>query len=158
MTPDGELLVANTGGGQILRFSADGRKLGEIGQVGSEPGQFSEPTDAVQSPKGDMYVLDARNSRIQHLSLSGSVLKTWSIAGVENARDSGHIALDKHGRLFLSAPSTHEVVVYDADGQTVARIAQSDIDAAPAGIFVDNADNLYITYPDGDVVRKYSLQ
>src|SRR5205807_10203391 len=98
--------------------------------------------------------LQRHNSRIEHLSGIGGLLNEWSIPAGDT-RDSGHLALDRYGRLFVTSPTTGQVLVFSAQGHLLATWSLTSQPDAPTGIFVDSQDNLYFTYPKSGTVRKY---
>lgn len=63
--PNGRLLVTDTGHDRIVVFSIDGSFLQEFGVPGNGPGSFRDPRDLVYDGRGNLYILDSGNSRIQ---------------------------------------------------------------------------------------------
>src|SRR6185295_17843254 len=53
----------------VQQFAADGRYLGRVGGEGSESGQFRLPHGVAVDSQQNLYVADARNSRIQKLAI-----------------------------------------------------------------------------------------
>ena len=113
---DGNLYVADTGGGRIVKFSPDGTVVAKMGGRGSGPGQFSEPTDVVVDSGGQIYVADAGNRRIVRLDAAGGYVSEWGIPQ-SVAHDAVHLALDNLGRLFVTDPEGGRLLVYDTAGR-----------------------------------------
>jgi sugar lactone lactonase YvrE len=55
---------------RVQAFTTDGKFLLSLGGSGSEPGQFSAPHAMVFDSKGYLYVVDARNQRIEKFEVS----------------------------------------------------------------------------------------
>lgn len=157
IAPNGDILVADTGFGLIHRFSSDGTRAATVGGPGSGPGQFKEPTDVVAGKLGDLYVFDASNSRIQHLGLDGSPLSQVEVSKVE-ARESGHLALDPNGRLFVTDPVKSQLLIYDEKGALAATWPFTSDPGSPVGVYVDKDSNVYLTFPQTSKVIKYRLR
>ena len=59
-------------GGRIQQFTNDGRSLRGFGEdQGTEPGQFLAPHGLAIDRRGDLYVVDAYNHRIQKFDVGG---------------------------------------------------------------------------------------
>lgn len=155
IAPNGDFLVAVTGSNNVVRLSPKGERLAEIGKSGQGADEFDEPTDAVVTNNGEMYVFDGRNRRIQHLAANGSLINEWGTEEVA-ARDSGHLALDKQGRLFVTAPLEKELLAMNPKGEIIGKWSQADV-GGPTGITIDSQNNLYMAYPQVNIVRKFRL-
>ena len=79
--PDNTLWVADAVNHRLLRFSLDGKLLGQIGSAGKEPGQFRYPYDTAMMPDGTLIVAEYGNSRLQQVTRDGKSLRTWGQAG-----------------------------------------------------------------------------
>jgi DNA-binding beta-propeller fold protein YncE len=153
---NGEILVADTGGQKIVRASAaQGNIVGEFGHPPESSGDVCEPVDVVASSNGETFLFDARNDRIQHFTADGTLDKQWAVTGKIAARDSGHLALDQHDRLYFAVPSKKEINVFNKAGEILATWPQESGES-PVGLFVDK-ENMYVTYPESGVVRKFKL-
>jgi sugar lactone lactonase YvrE len=78
--PNGDFYVGDGyGSSHILRYSLDGKFLGEVGKPGQGDGEFQTPHGLWVDPRGKTPVLavaDRGNRRIQTFTLDGSHLKT----------------------------------------------------------------------------------
>lgn len=157
LAPNGEILIADTGGQRLVRINpADGTVVSAYGQPGEETADGPEPVDVVMRANGESYAYDARNNRIQRFGADGGVLSQWAVTGDIAARDGGHLALDRHDRLFYAVPAAGEITVYNSEGAILGTWPQTDA-AKPTGVFADAQDNLYVTFPELGVVKKYKL-
>jgi secreted PhoX family phosphatase len=79
----GEVYVTDGEGSndRVVKFSADGRYLGEWGTLGSGPGQFDNPHDVAIDSRGRVLVADRGNSRIQIFDADGRFLDEWGNFG-----------------------------------------------------------------------------
>ena len=68
--PNGELIVTDGyGNDRVMRFTAQGKYLGEFGARGNGPGQFQLPHNAVVDAKGLIYITDRDNQRVEVFDL-----------------------------------------------------------------------------------------
>lgn len=75
---DGCIFVSDGyGNARIAKFSAEGMFLQQWGSRGIENGEFKLPHAIAMDPKGDLFVADRENSRIQMFDCSGNHLETW---------------------------------------------------------------------------------
>ena len=68
LTPDQKLYVADgnpDGPHRILKLDLDGKILGGFGSTGAEPGQFNVPHSLAIDRRGNMYVAEVENKRVQ---------------------------------------------------------------------------------------------
>ena len=73
----GNIYVLEAGKDRIQKFTNNGTFLLEWGDIGSDLGQFSNPT-GVSADSGNVYVADSRNDRIQKYTGDGKLLKLWT--------------------------------------------------------------------------------
>ncbi len=90
-------ILADTGSHRILLVGPDGHNVGSWGSSGSAEGQYKGPMDVASDGKGNYFVADSDNERVQWLDQDGKVLKVFKYkAGV------AAVAVDKEGRFFVS--------------------------------------------------------
>jgi sugar lactone lactonase YvrE len=57
-----------------------------LGKSGSGPGEFNAPGGVAVAPRGDLFVADFYNHRIQHLKADGSFVRQWGTTGKTGIR------------------------------------------------------------------------
>ncbi len=65
IAPDGSIYLANGHAGQILKLDPDGKILGMTGKQGKAVGQFGEAHFIALGSRGEIYVADTLNWRVQ---------------------------------------------------------------------------------------------
>jgi DNA-binding beta-propeller fold protein YncE len=79
ITPTGDVFVSDGyGNARIVHFDKTGKYLGEWGELGSGPGQFSIPHAIALDSKGQLYVADRNNVRVQVFDQKGKLLNEWT--------------------------------------------------------------------------------
>jgi len=128
LAPDGSIYVADTGNSRIVRFDANGNILTTWGsrtpdgQSPPAPGTFVEPWGVALDARGNVYVADTWNHRVQKFDENGKFLLEWgSSAGTGGGPDRfwgpRGIAAGADGRVYLTDTGNKRVVVFDANGK-----------------------------------------
>ncbi len=101
--PDGAIYVSQghgKGESRVLKFDADGNFLKTWGGEGANPGQFKQPHAIVADAKGQLYVADRSNQRIQVFDADGNFVRETKHPGTPCGlcltRDGRHLML-AHG-------------------------------------------------------------
>jgi sugar lactone lactonase YvrE len=126
-TPGGELLIANTGKGRIVRLSAEGAVLGGFGERGHDAGQLWDVTST--AVLGDsVYVADPANARIAVFGLGGERRGEWPIAEwrTPSWRWAHVVADPERRRLYVSVPAESEVLILGPYGRRVGTVPAKD--------------------------------
>jgi DNA-binding beta-propeller fold protein YncE len=80
--PDGSFYVSDGyGNSRVVKFTKDGKYVSAWGSKGSGQGQFNLPHSVAVDAKGQVYVADRENNRIQIFDGNGKFLKQWTHLG-----------------------------------------------------------------------------
>jgi DNA-binding beta-propeller fold protein YncE len=97
VAPSGDIFVTDgheiDSNNRVVKFTADGKYVGEWGHSGSAPGEFLVPHAISLDSRGRVFVADRDNNRVQIFDQNGTFLDQWTQFG----RPSG---------LFISADDT----------------------------------------------------
>ena len=122
---DGRQYVAVSAGAQVLKFSPTGKllmRLGTAGVYGKDGAHFSQPSDVITAPNGDIFVAEGHssrntsNARVFKFDKSGKLLKTWGSWGKGATElDQPHaLAFDSKGRLFVGDRGNDRILRFPA--------------------------------------------
>lgn len=93
-------------------------KEGCCGHVsGGGRGEFDRPKDVVTDRRGNLYVLDYGNARVQKFDRLGRFLGVVGARGGHRPRSPESIAVDKEGSLYVLDSGTATVEKFGADGE-----------------------------------------
>ncbi len=144
--------VANGRGGQVFKFSPDGKlllTLGKAGVAGGSPDAFTEPNAVIVARDGSIYVADGHtpdkgNARIAKFDASGKFLLDFGSHGHGPGQvEVPHgLALDSSGRVFVADRWNNRVSIFSPTGRFITAWTQF---GRPSGIFIDARDRLYST-------------
>jgi DNA-binding beta-propeller fold protein YncE len=163
ISPSGELYIADGyGNARVHRFSSEGQWIASWGEPGAGPGQFRVPHGIAIDARGNVYVADRENSRIQIFSPGGDFITQWS--GV--ARPC-QVTIDTKQNVFVAElgyrsgmfagnepppgnPTGGRVSIYNLRGELQARWGGGDNPCAagdfyaPHDICVDRFGDVYV--------------
>lgn len=150
VAPSGELYVTDGyRNSRVHRFSADGRLIDSWGSPGKHaPGEFHLPHSLWIDERGEVYVCDRENNRIQVFSPSGKYLTHWD--DIQRPTD---IYMDAQDRVYISDLKP-TVTIMDKKGTVIARWDSP----MGHGLWVDPEGDIYLADVMGKRITKYVRQ
>lgn len=131
----------------VIIMDNRGRPIGKIGKRGGgdQPGEFRLPTQVVVVG-GELFVLDAGNTRIQILDAAGHFRRAIKLASAENRTG---LAVDNQGNIYVSDPVVNQIQVYRHEGQPLYTFdlrttITGENFSQPSGMWVDAGSCLYV--------------
>lgn len=149
--PQGKrIYVSDTAAHDIKVFDDDGRHLDTIGRRGAGKGEFNFPTYLAFS-RGELYVTDSMNSRIQVLSEGGAAVRLQfgerGISIGNLVRPKG-VAVDGEGNIYVVESYYDYLLVFNRRGELLLAIGGSGPGIGkfdlPVGVWTDNKDRVFV--------------
>ena len=108
---NGDILVADTHYGRVVRFSADGKLRGFIGEK-----VLTYPLDVDEGPGGELYVCEygGETDRVAVFSNGGELLRSWT-----GFRRPSGLALARE-KVYVADAANHAVKVFDLEGSLLS--------------------------------------
>ncbi len=155
--PDGSVYVADTGNSRVVRLDSHGELLATWGsrtpdgQLPPEAGTFLEPWGVAVDNKGNVYVADTWNHRIQKFSADGQFLLQWGSSGtVDEGPDRfwgpRGVAVSPDGRVYVTDTGNKRVAVFSSTGEFLFQFG-TDGDGAldePVGVVLGRDGQVYV--------------
>ncbi|MDO8615317.1 MAG: NHL repeat-containing protein [Dehalococcoidia bacterium] len=157
---DGNVWVADTGTGRVVKYGPDGSLIQPFGGMGSGPGQFKELTSIEIAPGGDIFVADSGNRRVQRFDAGFNFVAEYAVPGwlYVDSVAKPYIALLPDGGLIVSDPTQNKLFRLDAQGKPIATLdAEGTALAIPRGVAFDSRGFLYVAEAEPDQVRRLQL-
>jgi DNA-binding beta-propeller fold protein YncE len=141
----GEVLVADSELGRVIRLAPDGTPLGEIGA-----GELQRPTGIARDAKrGRIFVADTRAHDVKVFDDDGRLLAVWGRSG----EGAGELSYPTHvswsnGLLLVADTMNARVQGFDGDGRPTLSIGERGLYVGnlvrPKGVAVDDEGNVYV--------------
>jgi DNA-binding beta-propeller fold protein YncE len=145
ISPKGEIYVSDGyGNARIHKFNADGQLLFSWGEPGGKPGQFRLPHSVRIDKRGQAWVVDRENHRIQIFDAEGKFLSQWT----DFIRPTD-LCIDKDDLVYVSE-LCNRVGVFSIDGKLLARwentgkTKEEALFISPHAIAVDSHGDIYV--------------
>src|SRR5919109_2007167 len=156
------IYVVDTGNNRIEKFSSNfsgnfsanspnGTYLAEWGKHGVEPdSRFNAPEGIAVDRRGNVYVVDTGNNRIQKFSANGSFIGKFGSLGTNDASFDAPegIALDQQGNVYVVDTGNNRIQKFSANGTFLGKFGSfgpgEDQFKYPSGVAVDSQGNIFI--------------
>jgi len=128
------------------------------GGEGSGPGEYKEPRGIALDPKGNIYVADFRNYRIQKFDAKGYFVTSWGEEGdyPGQFKDPCGVAADGKGRVYVADTFNHRVQVFDETGKLLFVFEGGFF--APHDIRIDGKGRIWVTDSGNGMVKIFSKE
>lgn len=150
--------VNRTYGTRIEKYSRYGEFISQWGaEAGSGDGQLQRPSAIAVDAKGNIYITEIANGRVQKFDSSGRSLTKWgALGGASNEGDglfrggARSVAIDKTGNICVL--DYNSVQKFTPAGEFLARWKTPGEQARR--LAVDSHSNVYVTYENSHAVIK----
>lgn len=136
----------------IKVFDSGGSFVKQFGSRGSAPGQFGGgAAKLVLDGKGQLYVADADNDRVQVFDTNGTYLRLYDGTGPGGEAFAGlsSVAIDANGDLLISEIGSDRIQKIDTNGRWIATFDSSDIKNGtmfyPTDLVAADDGHVYVT-------------
>ncbi|MDI6713123.1 MAG: hypothetical protein QMD96_07790 [Anaerosomatales bacterium] len=151
--PDGKVYVCDVGQTRehrVLVFEQDGTEVLRFGRtvqavrMQESPGAFYYPNSVVVGPKGELFVSDGNNRRVQVFDKDGKFLRLIATSGTPRG-----MVIDKDQRLLVVDPLAHAIDAYDLQGTRIVSFGGPGVGPGqfqyPNDIALDKRGRMFIT-------------
>jgi DNA-binding beta-propeller fold protein YncE len=131
------------------------------GVCGSGNGQFNQPHGVAVDSRGNVYVADRDNHRIQKFDSSGGFLTKWGGYGSGNGQFNrpAYVAVDSSGNVYVTDAENHRVQKFDSNGGYLTQWGGygggNGQFLNPYGVAVDSSGNVYVADWGNHRVQKF---
>ncbi len=97
-----------------------------------QPWYFSWPTDVAVDKKGNVYIADSANYRIQKFTAEGAFITMWGSYGANEGQfiEINKIALDQDGNLYVTDSGAYRVQKFSTNGDFITAWGEYGYDDA----------------------------
>ena len=133
-----------------------------MGKKGNKEGEFNLPHAIDMDEKGNVYVADRENNRVQVFTSTGKFIDQWSDKSfgkissvVFNKEKKSFLAVDYR----VSSSDTivgSDIILFDASGKFITKFGEKEsIKCWYHNVVVDNQENIYVTDIAGNRIQKF---
>ncbi len=141
-----KIAVFDSGSFKLLTYFGSASKEGK-----KDNGTFYAPTNVALDRKGNLYIADTWNFRVQVLDPNGKFLRAFGAQGDrpgEFIRPKG-IAVDSEGHIYVADAEFNNFQILQPDGTPLLAVGSLGVDpgqfALVAGLHNDATDRIYTT-------------
>jgi DNA-binding beta-propeller fold protein YncE len=118
----------------------------EWGTAGSGPGQVLEPRGLASDSKGNLYLADTKNSRVQVYDGEGKFVRDFGSKGPADGQfnEPCGLGLDAQGDVWVADTWNQRIVHLTADGKFVANVVDSEKGFFGPRAVVVSKDRVYV--------------
>ena len=124
-------------------------------------GEFSGPFDLAVDARGNVFVADTYNHRIQKFDTNGTFITAWGSKGTGDGEFSGPggVWVDTLGYVFVADTQNNRMQKFDNNGRFItswASLGEGDGELfGPSAVTVDTSGNVYIADAKNYRVQKF---
>lgn len=147
ISPDDEIYTIDTIDHTVRRFSLDGELLqtfGTVDQPGTPGTPFNQPTRAVISASGEMYVSDGYGqSRVHRMTTEGNVIVSWGAPGTGPGEFNlpHDVTVDQYDRVYILDRGNLRCQISNNDGEFLTEWTNL---GSPNDLFIDSDNMVHI--------------
>lgn len=154
---EGNIYVADTGNGRIMKYNAQGEFQAVAGGFTSPEITFNQPWSIAVADDGSVFVADTWNHRILKLGADLKLVDEWGAGGQTEAggdpfmlfgpRD---VTLTSGGNVMITDTGNSRVIEYTADGEFVRQFGRKGSGGSaqelsePVSIATNDAGDIYL--------------
>ncbi|MHB1418954.1 MAG: NHL repeat-containing protein [Bacillota bacterium] len=151
--------ITSSGQGQVHVYDyKTGRLIKNLGEYGSNEGQFIYPNALAVNSRNELLVGEFRTGRIQVFNEQGNLLRVIDRQVVNRPLSPLALAVNSADRIFV-ANRTGEVLVLDMSGKLITHFGQPGSRAGqltyPNGIAVDDEGTIYVSDSGNDRIQLF---
>jgi sugar lactone lactonase YvrE len=133
-----------------------------FGSEGAGDGQFKHPGDVAVDPKGNLWVVDENNNRVEEFNAGGEYMAKFGSSGTGNGQFSRptSIALDAKGNIWVTDANNNRVEEFNEKGEYVTKFGFFGTGngqfSGPEGIAIDAKGNIWVSDTYHGRVQKFN--
>ena len=147
--------VKNLAAGTTMRFNRASGYLqtaptyyGEIGWEGPGTGQLNTPMGVASDAKGDSWVADTKNSRVEEFNPEGEYVSQFGYIGTGNGalKEPRDVAIDAKGNIWVADTANNRIEEFNEKDEFV-RVAGAEGGGAlaePQGLATDASGDVWV--------------
>ncbi|HUC00781.1 MAG TPA: LamG-like jellyroll fold domain-containing protein [Solirubrobacterales bacterium] len=139
---------------------AEPQYVSSVGASGTGNGQFTHPADIAIDAKGNLWVADQGNNRIQELNEKGEFVKAFGVWGTGNGQFKApkSIAFDSKGNYWVADSGNNRLEQFNEKGEFLKAVGSAGSGngqfKGPEGIAIDPSGNIWVADTYNNRIQK----
>ncbi len=136
----------------------------KFGEVGSEDGKLKSPFGVAIDSKGDIWIADEGNSRIEEFGSSGEYLSVFGKSGKETGQLKAPkgIAIDAKGDIWVAEAGNDRVQEFSPEGKSLQTFGKEGSEAGelnePKALAIDASGNVWVADSGNNRIEEFSSE
>ncbi len=136
--------------------------MSSFGSEGAGSGQFRAPRDVAVDAKGDLWVADSGNDRIEEFSPAGAFIRQFGSEGGANGQleDPTALAIDAKGDVWVADSNNDRIEEFSEAGKYIRKVGKEGTKNGqfeyPEGIAVDAKGDVWVSDTWNGRVQEFS--
>ena len=141
----GDILYVSTAH-QVHKFSRNGRCVATVGCYGTGQAEFMHPSGLRVNNKGELYVCDSNNHRIQVFDLELNFKRSFGSQGTAPGQFCypNNIAFDSNGQVYIADSMNYRIQCFTSKPECHLYNIEHKNLSSPTGLLIHN-DHIYVT-------------
>ena len=148
---------------RMIKYTNNGGFIKSWGKFGSGNSEFNNPRGVGVDIKGNVFVADTLNDRIQKFNNNGGFINSWKIGG--NVIGPADVDADVHppfDNVYVADTEKDRILVYTNNGANMfkswGKFGSSNGDFhTPLGVSVDIKSNIFVADAGNHRIQKFQL-
>lgn len=150
----GAIVVADAESDRLLTFDFAGRFLRQLGGYGTQPGQLRRPAGVAVSARGQLWVAERMNARVQRWDASGRPVASWSLP-VTSSPGALALAVSDSVGVAVADETGGRLLLYDGAGKLLGWVGGLE---RPAGVTFVSPERVAVTESAAGRVTVYAIR
>jgi streptogramin lyase len=136
----------------------------KFGELGSEAGKLKSPFGMAIDSKGNLWVVDEGNSRIEEFGPGGEYLSSFGKAGAEagQLKEPKGIAIDSKGNIWVAEAGNNRVQEFSPEGKSLQTFGKAGSETGqfkePKAIAIDSKGNVWVADSGNSRIEEFSAE
>ena len=157
--------VSDSATNRVAGFSESGAYFGNVIGTSANPAAaavFGEPSGIAIDPKGNLWVADAQNNRVQRFNAEGKFVLQFGTKGSGNGQTSGpvNVSIAPSGNVIVVDGANHRIEVFNTSGEYLRQFGSSGSSNSqfsdPKGIAFGAGNVAYVSDAANHRIAKWS--
>ena len=169
LTTTTEYYEAGEAAGQVKETRGAGAEgtltyASKFGETGTEAGKLKDPFGGAIDSKGDLWIADEGNSRIEEFGQEGKYITTFGKAGSEpgQLKEPKGIAIDSKGNIWVAEAGNNRIQEFSPEGKSLQVFGKAGSEtgdlSSPKALAIDSKGDIWVADTANNRIEEFSSE